>query len=284
MNGGQVYTEVLNQIADTVPVTINAPGQLVMVGTGGSIEFIGSLAGNGTITLTNHTLAIGFNHESTVFTGTIGGTGAFLGKWGTGTLTLTGTNVVGGTTTLAGGGGLIVNGSLPSRVFVDAGLVGGTGSIGEIAASTGFGSVAPGPAPGGAGTGILSSSTVTLGAAMTFGVEVNSPTPGTGYDRLAVATRIAIGNAALLLTCGYTPAPNATFTIIDNASATPVAGTFAGLPQNSLLFVDGHAFRISYTGGDGNDVVLTALAQPAFSISDVTVTEGTAGPSTRSSP
>ena len=54
-------------------------------------------------------------------------------------------------------------------------------------------------------------------------------------------------------------------------------GTFAGLPQNSLLFVDGHPFRISYTGGDGNDVVLTALAQPAFSISDVTVTEGESG-------
>jgi autotransporter-associated beta strand protein len=277
INGGVVFTDQINQILDTVPVTINAPGQLAMVGTGGLIENIGSLAGNGTVTLTNHTLSIGFNNQSTVFTGTIGGTGAFLGKWGTGTLTLTGTNVVSGTTTLGGGGGLIVNGSLPSRIFVNAGLVGGTGSIGELAASTGFGSVAPGPAPGGAGTGILSSSIVALGAAMTFAVDVNGPTAGTGYDRLAVSTQIAIGNAALLLTRGYTPAANATFTIIDNASTTPVNGTFAGLPQNSMLFVDGHPFRISYTGGDGNDVVLTALAQPSFSISDVTVTEGESG-------
>ena len=228
-----MFTDQLNQIVDTVPVTVNAPGALNMVGTGGSIENIGSLAGNGTVTLTNHTLSVGFNNESTVFTGTIGGTGAFLGKWGTGTLTLTGTNSVSGTTTLAGGGGLIVNGSLPSRIFVNAGLIGGTGYINEIAAATGFGSIAPGPAPGGAGTGILNASTVALGAAMTFAVDVNGPTAGTGYDRLAVSTQISIGNAALVVTRGYAPAPNAAFTIIDNASALPgdrdIRGTTAKL-------------------------------------------------------
>ena len=57
----------------------------------------------------------------------------------------------------------------------------------------------------------------------------------------------------------------------------PVFGTSRDCRRDSLLFVDGHPFRISYTGGDGNDVVLTALAQPAFSISDVTVTEGNSG-------
>ena len=112
---------------------------------------------------------------------------------------------------------------------------------------------------------------------MTFAVNVNGPTAGTGYDRLAVSGQVSIGNAALLVTRGYTPAPNASFTIVDNTGASPVFGTFAGLPQNALFFVDGHPFRISYTGGDGNDVVLTALAPPAFSISDVTVTEGETG-------
>jgi autotransporter-associated beta strand protein len=277
INGGEVVVDVVNQITDTVPVTVNAPGQLTMSGSGGSIENVGSLAGNGTVTLTNHSLTVGFDNLSTVFSGTIGGTNAFLNKWGTGTLTLNGNNSVSGTTTLGGGGALIVNGTLPNRLFVNAGLVGGSGSINEIAASTGFGSVAPGPSPGGAGTGILSTSTVALGAAMTFAVDLNGPVAGTGYDRLAVSTQISIGNAALVITRGYAPAQNASFIIIDNASATPVNGTFAGLPQNSILFVDGQPLRISYTGGDGNDVVLTALAQPAFSISDVTVTEGESG-------
>jgi autotransporter-associated beta strand protein len=276
INGGAVFTDLLNQLLDTVPITVNAPGQLTMVGMGGTIENIGSLSGNGTVTLTGHTLTVGFNNQSTVFTGNIVGTGAFLGKFGTGTLVLTGTHTVTGTTSMYGGG-LIVNGSLPSRVYVSDGLIGGTGSINEIAAGTGFGSIAPGPAPGGAGTGILSTTSATLGSAMALVIDVNGPVAGTGYDRLAVSGPIAIGNAALVITRGYVPAANATFTIIDNTSATPVNGTFAGLPQNSLLFVGGDAFRISYTGGDGNDVVLTALPQPAFSISDVTVTEGRNG-------
>ena len=92
VNGGAVFTDQLNQIVDTVPVTVNAPGAFSMVGLAGRSKHIGSLAGNGTVTLTNHTLSVGFNNQSTVFTGTIGGTNAFLSKWGTGTLTLTGIN------------------------------------------------------------------------------------------------------------------------------------------------------------------------------------------------
>ena len=86
INGGAVFTDQLNQILDTVPITVNAPGELIMVGMGGTIENIGSLSGNGTVTLTGHTLTVGFNNQSTVFTGNIGGTNAFLGKFGTGTL------------------------------------------------------------------------------------------------------------------------------------------------------------------------------------------------------
>jgi autotransporter-associated beta strand protein len=245
INGGSVTTNVIgNKIGDSVAVTVNAPGVLALSGGGGSVETIGSLAGNGTVTLTDHTLNVG-GTQSTVFTGTIGGASAFFSKFGTGTLTLTGNHAIGGTTTLAGGGGLIVNGSLPNRLFVNAGLIGGTGFINEIAAATGFGSIAPGPSPGGAGTGILGTATVTLGSSMTLAVNVNGPTAGTGYDRLAVSAQVSIGNAALQVTRGYTPAPNASFTIVDNAGASPVFGTFAGLPQNALFFVDGHPFRIS---------------------------------------
>ncbi len=36
-------------------------------------------------------------------------------------------------------------------------------------------------------------------------------------------------------------------------------GTFNGLAQGVTLFINGVPFRISYTGGTGNDVVLTQL-------------------------
>jgi hypothetical protein len=39
-----------------------------------------------------------------------------------------------------------------------------------------------------------------------------------------------------------------------------VSGTFAGLAQGATTVVDGITYSISYTGGDGNDVVLVVTA------------------------
>lgn len=52
-----------------------------------------------------------------------------------------------------------------------------------------------------------------------------------------------------------------TFTIIDNKGSHPIEGTamFKDLPEGAEITVDGAIFKISYVGGDGNDVVLTAL-------------------------
>ena len=56
------------------------------------------------------------------------------------------------------------------------------------------------------------------------------------------------------------PSPGDSFVIIDNDGADPVSGTFAGLPEGAVFSVDDTSFRISYAGGTGNDVVLTAEA------------------------
>ena len=50
-----------------------------------------------------------------------------------------------------------------------------------------------------------------------------------------------------------------TFTIIDNKTTYPMQGTFKDLPEGAEITVGGATFKISYVGGDGNDVVLTAL-------------------------
>ena len=52
-----------------------------------------------------------------------------------------------------------------------------------------------------------------------------------------------------------------TFTIIDNKGSHPIEGSamFKDLPEGAEVTVGGAIFKISYVGGDGNDVVLTAL-------------------------
>jgi hypothetical protein len=53
--------------------------------------------------------------------------------------------------------------------------------------------------------------------------------------------------------------PGTVFTVIDNPSGTPIAGTFANLADGSTLTVKGNTFQASYEGGDGNDLTLTVV-------------------------
>lgn len=52
------------------------------------------------------------------------------------------------------------------------------------------------------------------------------------------------------------------FTIIDNKSDTDVEGIFDGLPEGETFKVNNGVFKISYKGGDGNDVTLTVVSAP----------------------
>ena len=65
---------------------------------------------------------------------------------------------------------------------------------------------------------------------------------------------------------GYTPGDHDQLTIINNTGTAAVSGTFAGLPQGATVVVSNEAFQISYTGGDGNDVVLTHLLDSTTSL------------------
>ncbi|HEX4611398.1 MAG TPA: cadherin domain-containing protein, partial [Urbifossiella sp.] len=82
--------------------------------------------------------------------------------------------------------------------------------------------------------------------------------PGGG---LAVAGPVGLNGAALDLSLGYAPAVGDVLTLIDDTGPDPVAGTFAGLPEGAVFTPDGGGtyLRVSYAGGDGNDVTLTVL-------------------------
>jgi autotransporter-associated beta strand protein len=200
---------------------------------------IGSLAGAGAVFMHgNNTLTVGGDDTSTTFSGVYQDSGgsAALTKTGTGTLTLSGTNTYTGATTV-NAGTLAVNGSLDSPVTV---LSSGT--------------LAPGLS-----TGIIETGDLTLDSGSTLDIELNGPTVGTEYDQVDVTGTVNLGGATLNVVLGFTPSPGDVFTIINNDGTDAVSGTFAGLAEGATLSVDGSLFTLSYAGGDGNDVTLTAF-------------------------
>ncbi|MBI2806046.1 MAG: Ig-like domain-containing protein [Planctomycetes bacterium] len=62
---------------------------------------------------------------------------------------------------------------------------------------------------------------------------------------------------------GFTPSPGMVITLISNIGPSAVNGNFLGLPEGSLLAVNGVKYVLSYQGGvSGRDVVLTADSGP----------------------
>ena len=150
-------------------------------------------------------------------------------------------------------------------VIVNAGTLGGDGTIAGPVTINAPGTLAPGMSPG-----ILTlQNGVTFAAGSTFSVELDGTTPGVGgYDQLLVTGGdVSLGGATLEVLLGYYPAVTDSFTIIDNEGPNSVIGTFGGLAEGGSLYSDylglDRQFVITYLGGTGNDVVLTAVPEPS---------------------
>lgn len=165
-------------------------------------------------------------------------TGGFtLGKVGAGTLALSGASTHSGQTTISGGR-LILSGSLTGALTTNNGCT-----------------FAPQGTP--TVTGAL-----THFSASVLQVRLNDSTAGSGYDQLNVAGNVTLAGT-LDLICGPYLAPGSSFTVVNKTSAGAISGTFAGKPGNSTFTTpEGYTFQISYTGGTGNDVVLTLITTP----------------------
>ena len=245
-------------IGDTSAVTINSSGQLVM---SGHDDTVGSLAGSGDVSLGDGILTVGGNNSSTLFSGVISGTGNLV-KTGTATLRLTGANTYSGVTSNLNGT-LLVDGSLSSTaVQVRPGSV--LGGAGQVQAISVFvnGTIRPGASPGN-----LSASTV-LFPLGTLDIELNGLAAGAEYDQLTSSGTVTLGGA-LQVSLGFTPSSGDSFTILNKTSAGAITGTFNGLAEGATFVVGGFPFQITYTGGTGNDVVLTRVPVPAATIDSI---------------
>jgi autotransporter-associated beta strand protein len=235
-----------------------------------TIEF-GALSGSGQFrnnAVGTTTVRIGALNTNTTFSGFfVSNTNRIIAveKVGTGRLTFTGSHTYDGPTAV-NGGTLIVNRSLRNAVTVNSGATfGGTGTVTAAINVNSGGAFAPGDG----GIGIFTTSAaLTLGSGATYRVELNSASAQA--DRV-VASAVHLTGANLAVTdlgdAGLTA--GATFTIIDNTGAAAITGTFAGKPEGAMFDVGANRFRISYVGGNGNDVVLTTIVPAVVSLANL---------------
>jgi uncharacterized delta-60 repeat protein len=268
----------VSAILDNSEITIDASG-----GTIGSVDVeLSSTSGNASRNFsvaTSATLAIDIALSNGA------ATAAAITKSGDGTLTLFGNSTYSGATDV-NAGTLLVNGAIGSNgpaglVTVAAGAtLGGTGSINaDVNVS---GTLSPGLSPGQMSTGGLE-----FEAGSTYVVEMDGTTPGDGagyHDQVVVSGPVELGNAILDVSAGIALTNGQSFTIIDNDDTDSVSGIFLNatdsmpLTEGMSFTQDGQTFTITYTGGDGNDVVLFAgaaetevsLAGGVLRISDIT--------------
>ncbi len=158
---------------------------------------------------------------------------------------------------IGGGYTVSINGQRDCVGVISGGVLKGTGTLGCLQTQGGI--VAPGNSPG-----TLNSGNVTFDSTSTLQEELGGTAAGQ-FDQLNVTGTVDLGGATLDVSLynSYAPALNSTYTIVNNDSTDAITGTFAGLVQGASFVVGGYTYTISYTGGDGNDVVLTVAAVPA---------------------
>ena len=101
---------------------------------------------------------------------------------------------------------------------------------------------------------------LTFSANDTLPIEIGGTNAATNYDNFVVSGTVTLGGAALSLAQfgGFSVDPGVlqAYTIVDNDGSDVVIGTFAALPEGTPIVYAGGTVYISYSGGDGNDVVL----------------------------
>lgn len=216
-----------NTIAGPLLLTTGA-GNSQIVGDGGSLTFAGGI----TTSPTSGARTVLFGGTAGgIVTGNIADNGGSnivsVTKNGSGTWELRGTNTYTGATTVSAGR-LALAGTFTS------GITASTGTLAPYGTPTTTGGV-------------------NIQSGGRFETHI---TPAAG-DRLTVGGNVTL-SGALDIIAAPGIASGTSFTILNKTSAGAVSGAFAGKPQGGTFSAGGYVWLISYTGGDGNDVVVTA--------------------------
>jgi autotransporter-associated beta strand protein len=271
-NGG--LGGLVNLLEDTTGGTarfiISGNGQLSLLGHNPPGVSVSSIEGDGGVTLWNNQLTVTSDTRNTVFSGRIkDGFDTIIGsfaKAGAARVTLSGANTYKGNTTVSEGTLLVSNpsgsGTGTGAVQVNGGTLGGSGTIsGPVTVGTGSGTGAS-LAPAGATNKpvilrIKSALTLQSDAIFVWSFKATSGVPRADQVKAAGVT---IDNASFAFgTVSGTLSVGTVLTVISNTTANPINGAFSNLADGAIVNVNGNNLRVSYTGGDGNDLTLTVV-------------------------
>ena len=213
------------------------------------------------ITLDADNISLEVNNGTATQSGVIKETGGSFGftKIGVATLTITAVNTYTGTSTIDDGT-LLVTGTIVAATDVaSGGTLSGTGTVGAINVASG-GTLAP----GNSGDGSFATGDITLVSGAKFSVTLGF-TNNINYGQANTTGTVQLGGSTLDFTISNTEAVEITrfITIIVNDGSDQVEGLFKPYYSDMQVTVDGYGTTVDYTGGDGNDVVMTIYSKDA---------------------
>jgi hypothetical protein len=251
VNNGATVTYEANEQVDRL-VTVNSGGRIQMQTFHDAYMWLGGPVG-GTVDIAGGGLDVADGQ----FAGALTGTGTFKAVGGT-DVQLTGTSTFTGTSYVINQK-LLVRGTLPGPVVLQGGTLQGIGTTGTV---TNLGNAAVVPGIMGGGTLHTQNFTLTKGA---FFLQAWQNPGGPAWSQVRAIGTVTLGDGSatgVTLVPQFDPSittlPATPIVIIDNDGTDPVVGTFTGRPEGSFFISNGLTCYISYHGGDGNDVTLTA--------------------------
>lgn len=230
LSGG--VTTTYTSGTSTIGVGLNSGTGLVSVASGGTLDLGGALSGPPSMT-TNGGGIIKLSADSNPYTGPV----------------------------IVGDGTLQVDGKIFSPIQLAGGTLAGSGTLnGAGITATSASTISPGPKDGPGTLTYAASSTLTLPSSTTLHVDIDGPTVGTDYDRLALTNGSALFNpngATLDVDLGYVPAVNTSFQIVSQTFGSPITGRFNGISQFGSFTSGPVTFSVGYFN---SGIILTVVA------------------------
>jgi 6-phosphogluconolactonase (cycloisomerase 2 family) len=109
-----------------------------------------------------------------------------------------------------------------------------------------------------ASTGTISSGDLTLSSGATLSIDILADEATAVHDAVAVTGAVSIDGAMLSFALAGRLPIDVEYVFVDNDGSDPILGQFSGIGEGSYIETEGQRFRLSYVGGDGNDITIYA--------------------------
>lgn len=252
-SGSQFATEVYGASGDpnsgtTLSGTITLGSDITFAGYSGTTTLSGTLVGSHSISMLPGYMG------KLVIASSANGLSTPNGTYTSAQVTKTLSDSNSNTVDIYGNNVITIDGTRSDTYVADGGILKGTGTVGVLDIATG-GILAPGHSPGCINSGNFS-------LTGTYQAEIGGTTACSGYDQTIVTGTVDVtgGTITPSLYNGFVPSVGQSSTVINNDGSDAVTGTLSGVAQGGTISNDGVTYSVSYTGGDGNDVVLTVTA------------------------